>query len=182
MPATLRHLLAGLALLCSSSLLAATAEETDVFRSLFSYEVDNRALSLLVYGTFAEKLDEAQPKQYFQTMYRIEQLNQKLYAPYIKQYGLTASAGTLPTLKLDGARLAYWLFPDTTMGMLVSAGEKYMSKLHQLLELAPTDEKPFFEYVVAMEQTLVDSAKPVVENQDYAAGTRVLEAFLAAHQ
>ncbi len=135
------------------------------FMKLLKYEVNNRMLAFVSIKRLAiqEKGNPSGP--FWQAYAELEDLNQKMYAPIAKKYGLSMEITT-------GVRItaAIWtgfsgLFPKFALKTISESTIKYVADLEEMERLAPdSDDKAFYRYVV--EQEIVQSDGMVLVREE----------------
>jgi hypothetical protein len=155
-----------------------TAPESDnvvnqEFIELFDYEIQNRAFALNSFEAILADDAENPHRAFYEAYYAMELINQKKYAPVAKKYGLGIEPRWWTRTRTNLGLLVGKLFQDSLMEIMHNATVKYVGKLQRLEQLAPDEDKAFFNYVVAQEQTQADAIGYLIDGKADKAATRI---------
>lgn len=148
------------------------------FMKLLKYEVNNRMMAFISMGKLADKQKGKAAGPFWQAYVELEDLNQKIYAPIAKQYGLSMEV-TFGQRFAAGLWLGFSaLFPEFALRSISESTIKYVSDLEEMERLAPkSDDKAFYRYVVDQEKVQSDGMVLVREGKE-AEAARIMADFL----
>jgi len=151
----------------------------DRFLDGLQYELNNRAFARASMTKLANEPSNGHTQAFFRAYLALENLNQQKYEPIAHKYDLSVNDGVV-ALKIYGARAASWMFSEKMLSVLTDATIAYVEKLRTLRDLAPADDRAFFEYVIAQEQAQADALQHARDGR-FDLGAKVLEDFVADH-
>ncbi|MDG1707280.1 MAG: hypothetical protein P8H03_00885 [Emcibacteraceae bacterium] len=151
------------------------------FLEIFDYEIQNRAFALNSFEAILADDAENPHRAFYEAYHAMEIINQKKYGPFAKKYNLDMAprwwARTRTSLGLTVGKL----FQGSLMKVMHNATIKYVGKLERLEQLAPEEDKLFFTYVVAQEQTQADAIGFLIDGDLDKAVARIND-FLISQQ
>ncbi len=129
-------------------------------KELFNMEIQNRAFALKSARAMAAKVSSVEDKYFCDAWVGFEESLQKKYAPFAAKYGLSQEPGMKANIEASLAMLGIQILPDSIMHQtMLDQTIAYNEKLKELREIAPTDEKEFFEFVVDQEEAQIEAIK-----------------------
>ncbi len=150
----------------------------EMFEKIFQYELNNRAFAYISVSNLAKKMENTEQAEFWHAYMAMEQFSQPLYRLMSEKYGLQVNS-FIVTLKVWSTNLAFSIFPEKMLTIMAEATGKYVEKLAPLPELAKTEDRVYFEYIVAQERAQAIALNYAVnERLDLARAT--LENFLTA--
>lgn len=153
-------------------------EPSDAFLKLFQHEVQNRAFALRAVASMASEVAAPEDVSLYSAWRDFEEFNQRRYAPYAARYGFSQSPGWTARLKASVAKLAETILSERqVLRFMHKETKKYAAKLAKITEIAPQDDKDFYEYVVRQEYFQVSVLEARLDG-DASEATRLLKAFI----
>ena len=136
---------------------AVAANRSQAFLALLKGEMQNRAFALLALRAVQSKASSAEDLSLYQSWVAFEEFNQVRYAPFAEKYGVSQQAGGSARFRASLAKWAATVFPERLFLKFMHKETKaYVQKLQKLAELAPSEDKEFFDYVVRQEELQVE--------------------------
>lgn len=149
---------------------------SDSFTKLLQYELNNREFAYLIYLDFAEKSKGTEYADFWKAYLSMEQISRPKYQAAAKRYNLKLNMRTV-NFNVWTSNIAYTLSLDTYISVMTNATIKYVPKMEKLYELAPEDDKDFFQYVVDQEKTQAQALSFLSEGK-IAHATKVIQEFV----
>ncbi len=154
---------------------------TEEFLELFDMEIQNRSFAMRSAEEMAERASDPEDVAWYETWLAFEQFNQTQYAPFAEKYGLSQEARTVAKIQASLAILAGKVLPDdVTMKFMLDETIKYLEKLKELAELAPEEDRTFFDYVVEQEEMQINALQLRVDGKGQES-TALISQFIAEH-
>ena len=165
-------------LICLLTSVGAGAEDSGsaMFKDLFQYELNNRAFALLSVTALAERMQGTEQENFWRAYADMEKYSQAKYEKIALKYEMEVSS-SIVKLKVWTTNIAFYLFPETMMDVMSTATTKYVQKLEPLADLGKEEDRAFFNYVLAQEQTQALALQHAV-NKNYDEAARSIESFL----
>lgn len=132
--------------------LSASETNNDMFEKIFQYELNNRGFAFIIVTKFAKKKSASEEGAFWMAYAELENINRPLYTAMAKNYHMKVNS-LVVNLKVWGTNWAFKLFPEKMLKIMADATEVYVDKLKLLPELARKEDRAFFEYVIAQEQS-----------------------------
>ncbi|WP_372747210.1 hypothetical protein [Litorivivens sp.] len=152
------------------------------FLKLFEYEVQNR---LMAYngnlGMVKRKL-EPEVLRWYQSYLAFETLNQERYTPVAEKFGISTAPNFKTKMEVFvGALVLRILSELSVLRYMCKETEAYVADLERLRDIAPEEDREFFDYVVAQEVMQVETLKLRLEGNPQKA-TEVIDKFVAQYR
>lgn len=152
------------------------------FLKLFEFEVQNR---LMAYngnlGMVKRKL-EPEVSQWYQSYLAFETLNQERYTPVAEKYGIGTKLNFKTKMEVLVGALMLRILPElSVLRYMHKETVAYVADLERLRDIAPEEDKEFFDYVVAQEVMQVETLKFRLDGEP-AQATKVIDSFVAQHR
>ncbi|MEO1652670.1 MAG: DUF4334 domain-containing protein [Bacteroidota bacterium] len=151
-------------------------------KELFDMEIQNRAFALKSARTTAAKVSSAEDKYYCDAWVAFEELNQEKYAPFAAKYGLSQEPRLKANIEAQLGTLGIQILPESILYQtMLDQTIAYNEKLKELRDIAPADDKAFFEFVVDQEEVQIAGLQLCVEGKIKEAADLVLN-FIKEHR
>jgi hypothetical protein len=154
--------------------------DQEIFDDIFQYELNNRAFAYISVLKLSERMINTEQADFWNAYSRLEKLSYSKYQPVSEKYGL-APQSYLVKAKAWITNIAFQLFPEKMLSIMTDATAKYVDKLRPLISLAKIEDKEFFEYVLAQEQTQA-KALAHANNGNFELATKALIEFLGSQK
>lgn len=127
------------------------------FLKLFDAEIQNRAFALYATEIMIKRVKKTDDVLWYSTWLQWEKFHKRNFAPMAKKYGLSQEPAFASKLQARIGDFAARLLSETAvMKYVLKETEKYCSQLQELADIAPEEDKEFFEYVVEQERLQVE--------------------------
>jgi len=127
------------------------------FLKLFEAEIQNRAFALYATKIMVKRVKKPDDVVWYSTWLDWEEFHKKNFAPVAKKYGLNQEPGFGAKLQARIGDVAARLISETSvMKYMLKETAKYCDQLQELADIAPEEDKDFFNYVVDQERLQVD--------------------------
>ncbi|MEO0899815.1 MAG: DUF4334 domain-containing protein [Bacteroidota bacterium] len=144
-------------------------------KELFDMELQNRAFALKSARTMATKGTSEEEKEFFNSWVTFEEFLKDKYAPFAKKYGFSQEPRLIANIQVGLGTLGIDILPGSILyKTMLDQTVAYNEKLKELREIAPADERAFFEFVVDQEEAQIEALKLCVDGNLKEAGEFIL--------
>lgn len=151
------------------------------FIKLLTYEMQNRAFALNSVRRLVKDRVGEPDENMWAALFALEKLNQIKYQPVAEKYGISQDATFFTNTRTWLGRVFSSLFPKAAASIIKDTIITYLEKLEELEELAASEDKFFFRYVVLQEQVQGQAYTLLTEGEAEQAAA-VIEAFVVQYQ
>lgn len=163
-------------LILSIPAMANTTAQEKIFKEIFQYEINNRAFARKSIPQIAEMMKDTEQEVFWRAFSRLEDLSRPGYEKMAEKHGLAVNT-LLVNLKTWSINMAMRVFPGKMMSTMADATEEYLEKLKKLPGLAKPEDREFFDYVVAQEETQLRGIQLLLQGK-YAEAAEVINDFV----
>jgi len=127
------------------------------FLKLFEAEIQNRAFALYATKIMMKRVKQPDDVLWYSAWLEWEEFHKRNFAPVAEKYGLSQEAGFGAKVQARIGDMASRLISEAAvMKYVLKETEKYCDQLQELADMAPEEDKTFFDYVVDQERWQVD--------------------------
>ena len=135
-------------------------------KELFDMELQNRAFALKSARIMAAKVSSEEDKYFCNSWVTFEEFLKDKYAPFAIKYGFSQEPRLKANIQVGLGTLGIEILPDSILYQtILDQTTAYNEKLKELREIAPADEKEFFEFVVDQEEAQIEALKLCVDGK-----------------
>lgn len=122
------------------------------FITLFTQEIQNRAFAYKAVKQYVKARTHKPDKEFWAVYFSLEQLNQKKYRAVTNKFGISQEATYVTKNKIWLVNTIAPIFPKVIVNAIKKATIAHVIKLEKLENLASSEHKVFFRYVVLQEK------------------------------